>query len=266
MSLLHIILLALIQGITEFLPISSSGHLILLPALTGWEDQGQLIDIAVHMGSLVALIAYFWRDVLNLFSGVFKLGKGQTDNKETQFLLQLVVATIPAVLIGFLMHKFVGEIRSVQVVATTAIVFALVMYAADKIGTTSQTLEDMTYKRALILGFAQCIALIPGTSRSGITMTAARFMGFQRREAARFSMLMSIPTILGAFTLASLDIYKLGNVQLTHDALLTSAFTAIFAFGAVTFLMRWLVSHTLTVFVVYRLLLGAGLWAWILMK
>ena len=196
MTLQHIILLAVVQGITEFLPISSSGHLILAPALTGAADQGLLVDVSVHVGTLAAVLIYFWRDVFAMIGGFFVLLSGRI-NPGARLALHIILATIPVVAIGFY-FKVSGieeQMRSVAVIAWTTLGFGIVLWIADKIGMTINRLEHMRWGGALFIGMAQVLALVPGTSRSGITMTAARFMGYERSDAAQFSMLLSLSLI-----------------------------------------------------------------------
>ncbi len=183
MSIEQIIVLALVQGITEFLPISSSGHLILIPALTGWPDQGQFTDVMVHLGTLGAILVYFWRDVGKLIGGALMLLRGKV-TAEGRLAIYIVLATIPAVAFGLVLKKFgFSDLeRSVTVVAWNTLLYGVLMLIADTVGKQTNTIENMTLPSALIIGVAQALALIPGTSRSGITMTAARFLGFTRPE------------------------------------------------------------------------------------
>lgn len=265
MPFTHIIVLSLIQGITELLPISSSGHLILAPNLMGWQDQGPELDVMMHVGSMVAILLYFWKDVIRLFHGFLKVVGLKFYSAEAKLFLHLVVATIPAVIVGFLIHKFAGDmLRNPHIVAFTLIFYGLVLYAADRYCRQTQTLGDITYKSALIFGVFQCLALIPGTSRSGICMTAGRLMGFTRTEAARFAFLMAIPTIAGAGLLKSVDIYKKGSVELMHDALWTGFFTFLVSYAAIAFIMAWLRRSNFTPFVIYRVGLGLFLVYWFL--
>ena len=180
MPIEQILVLAIIQGITEFLPISSSGHLILVPIFTGWADQGLIVDVMVHMGSLLAILVYFWRDVLQLGRGGIALLTGQV-TAEGRLLMLIAAATVPAVLFGLFLRKsgFLDSIRGPQIVAWNAIVFGLLMLAADWLGGMSKRMENMTLTPALTIGIAQALALIPGTSRSGVTITAARATGVQ---------------------------------------------------------------------------------------
>jgi len=263
-TLQHIILLAVIQGITEFLPISSSGHLILTPALTGAADQGLLVDVAVHVGTLAAVLIYFWRDVFAMIGGFFFLLSGRI-NPGARLALHIILATISVVAVGFYL-KVSGieeQMRSVEIIAWTTLVFGIVLWIADKIGMTINRLEHMRWGGALFIGLAQVIALIPGTSRSGITMTAARLMGYERADAAQFSMLLSIPVILGAGLLAGIDLQQSGDMALTMDVLLAAGLSFITALIAIAMLMSWLKRSTFTPFAIYRILLGGGLLVWI---
>jgi undecaprenyl-diphosphatase len=187
MSIEQIIVLAVVQGITEFLPISSSGHLVLIPYLTGWPDQGQFTDVMVHLGTLLAILIYFWRDVIRLIGGGLQLLQGKL-TEEGKLAVFIVIATIPAILFGLFLKKFgfADLERSVGVVAFNTFFYGIVMLVADKIGKQVKTMQNMTLYQALFIGVAQALALIPGTSRSGITMSAARFLGFTRTESARF--------------------------------------------------------------------------------
>lgn len=264
MTLQHIILLAVVQGITEFLPISSSGHLVLAPALTGSPDQGLLVDVAVHIGTLAAVLIYFWRDVFAMLGGFVLLLTGQI-NAGARLALHIVLATIPVVAIGFY-FKVSGieeQLRSIEIIAWTTLGFGILLWIADKIGMTINRLEHMRWGGALFIGLAQVLALIPGTSRSGITMTAARFMGYERSDAAQFSMLMSIPVILGAGLLAGIDLHQGGNIQLNKDVLLAVGLSFVTALIAISVLMNWLKRSTFTPFAIYRVLLGIAILVWI---
>ena len=263
MTLEQIIVLALVQGITEFLPVSSSGHLILIPAFTGWQDQGVLTDVMVHVGSLFAVIAYFWRDVLRLIGGGFDLLRLRM-NDNSRMVLYIVLATIPAVIFGiFLKKSGLGQdLRSAEVVAWNAVIFGILLYVADLVGPRLKRMEDMKLSPALIIGLAQAAALIPGTSRSGITMTAARFMGFDRPEAARFSFLLGIPAIAGAGAFVTLDAIESG-ITISNDALLAAALTFVAAFFAIAALMAMVKRMSFLIFMVYRLALAFVLFAMI---
>ena len=263
MSLLQIVVLSVVQGLTEFLPVSSSGHLILVPYFTGWPDQGLALDVAVHVGTLAAVLIYFWRDVLALLGGFFRLFSGQV-TREGRLALYILAATIPALGIGFALEKIAGGTpRRVEVVAWAMIAFALVLWVADRVGMRVKRLEHMTLGQALVVGLAQPIAFIPGTSRSGITMVAARIMGFEREEAARFSFLLSIPAIIAAGLYEGLKLAESGDGGALSGAGLALFFSAVTGLAAIAFLMRWLRRSSFAPFVVYRLILGIGLLVWL---
>lgn len=262
-SIEHLILLAVVQGITEFLPISSSGHLILVPALTGAADQGLVIDVAVHVGTLLAVCLYLWRDIGRMAAGTLRGLRGRRDPGFT-LALQIILATIPVVGAGYALSRYFGGMpRSTEIVAWATIGFGIVLWVADHVGMTIRRIEHMRYGEALFIGIAQVLALIPGTSRSGITMTAARMLGYERQEAARFSMLLGIPTILAAGTLTALDLYEAGDVQLTLDAVMAGAFAFAAALVSIIAMMGWLKRASFLPFVLYRLLLGGGLLFWL---
>ena len=253
----QIIVLAIIQGITEFLPISSSGHLILVPALTGWKDQGLITDVMVHMGSFLAVLVYFRHDVMRLALGGIDMLRGRLTD-DGRLALYIVIATIPAVAFGLFAKKtgLLDAIRGPEVVAWNAIIFGIVMYAADRLGNQEKMMEQMKLAPAFIIGIAQAIAIVPGTSRSGITMSAARALGFTRPEAARFSFLLGIPAIAGAGALVLGEALNNGET-ISADAVLAGALTYLTALAAIAFLMAMVRRMSLLPFVIYRLILGA---------
>ncbi|MGH7185029.1 MAG: undecaprenyl-diphosphate phosphatase [Pseudomonadota bacterium] len=261
MSLLQIVVLSVVQGLTEFLPISSSGHLILVPYLTGWPDQGLAFDVAAHVGTLAAVLLYFWRDVGGLLRGFCRLFVGRM-TREGRLALYLLAATIPALAIGYALEALAGGTpRRIEVVAWAMIGFALVLWFADRVGLTVRRLEHVSLGQALVIGIAQPIAFIPGTSRSGITMVAARLMGYERKEAARFSFLLSIPAIFAAGIYEALKLVQTGDVAALKGAGLAALFSMITGLAAIAFLMRWLKRSSFAPFVIYRLILGVALLA-----
>lgn len=265
MSLLQLIILAIIQGLTEFLPVSSSAHLILPAQIWNWPDQGPLIDVMAHFGSLFAVLLFFRQDVGRMLSGFFDLLKREL-NRDSLLTLNLIIATPPALLFGAFLH-FGGwdeAMRTPLIIAITSIVFGLLLWIADIWGKRTKTTEDLTWKGAFILGLAQAVALIPGTSRSGITMTAARSMGMTRTESARFSMLMSIPIIGagGLFALVKLSRNTGGAINLS-DGLIVAGLSFIAAYLAIAAFMRFVSRIGMFPFMVYRVALGAGLLLWI---
>ncbi len=264
MSIEQIIVLAIVQGLTEFLPVSSSGHLILIPALTDWADQGVVVDVMVHVGSLLAVIAYFWKDVLMLLRGTgHMLRLNWTD--EALMAAYIAVATVPALAFGAGL-KLTGlyeQIRGdevVKLIAWNAIIFGVLLYVADLVGRRTKVMENMTMSPALIIGIAQAMALIPGTSRSGITMTAARFLGFERPEAARFSFLLGIPAIAAAGGFTAIEAIQLEGA-LPEGALLAAGLTFLAALAAIALLMALVKRFSFLPFLIYRLALAAVLFA-----
>lgn len=258
MTLFHLTLVALIQGITEFLPVSSSGHLILLPSLTGLEDQGLVIDVAVHVGTLFAVILYFRADVMQALRGLPRLARGDLESPGARLALCLIVATIPVVIFGAIL-KFTGLsdlMRSTALIGWTMLGFGLLLYWADQTGAETRTAEDWNLKHAIILGLWQAIALIPGTSRSGITITGARHLGYSREDGARIAMLMSIPTIAMAGLLLGLDVAKEGDAALALDAAIAAGLAFLSALAALVLMFRLLKSVSFTPYVIYRVLLG----------
>lgn len=260
MTLFQQLLIAIVQGITEFLPISSSGHLILIPFFTDLPDQGPLIDVAVHVGSLLAIVIYFWRDCLGLArGGLASIGVGQ-DPLQRRLFWWVVIGTIPAVALGLFLKLggYLESFRVTDLVATNLIVYGILLGLADRFGKQEKSFENVTLRDAVLVGIAQAMALIPGTSRSGATMTMARLLGYHRVEAARFSFVLAIPAVAGAGLLAVLDLAE-ASTQMQWDAFVTGVFTFVAAFATMAFLMSFLRRASMMVFVVYRVMLGAGL-------
>lgn len=262
MTLFNLIIISIIQGITEFLPISSSAHLILLPQAIGFHDQGQVIDVAVHLGTIIAVVLYFWNDVKKALFGFFGLFQGQLHTRNAHLALSLIIATIPAIIFGAIL-KISGASDamrdSIAIIGWTMLVFGILLWWADKRMPMLRQAEGWTFKHAIILGLWQALALIPGTSRSGITITGARLLGYTRIDAARLSMLMSIPTILAAGGMETLDVIGQTSSVPLEQILLTIAFSAVSALLALALMMRWLKSISFTPYVVYRVVLGLGL-------
>lgn len=264
MTLEQLIVLALIQGVTEFLPVSSSAHLILLPELTNWSDQGPLLDLAVHAGSLGAVMIYFKKDVAALFSGMGHFVRGRP-SAESRLLIQLVIATLPVLAAGaaFKITGLAEEVRSIEVIGWMTLVFGAVLYFADAKGSMEVTIPDLKHKGVLWIGLAQCLALFPGTSRSGITISAARAMGMGRREAARFSMLLALPTISIFALVAGYEVVQSGDAVLRQDVLIASALSFISALASISVFMNLLKRMSLLPFVIYRMVLGVGLLSYV---
>ena len=263
-SLFHLFILAVIQGLTEFLPVSSSGHLILLPTLTGAADQGLAIDVAVHVGTLFAVVLFFWSDVKTALVGLPQLARGKAETQGARLALYLILATVPVILAGLIL-KVTGAnelLRSPAVIGWMMLVFGVVLYWADRTGSTALKAQDWTLKHALWMGCAQVLALIPGTSRSGITITAARRLGYARQDGAKLAMLMSIPTIIASGALLGLDVIDQANWALARDGAIAAGFAFIAALIALSLMMRLLRSVSFTPYVIYRVILGLFLIGW----
>ena len=261
MNSLQIVVLSLIQGLTEFLPISSSAHLILPAKLLHWPDQGLAFDVAVHIGTLAAVVIYFRKEIVLLVRDwCFSLmGRGSTQYSSMAWYVGL--ATIPALLFGLFL-KVSGlddSMRSLQVIAATTLIFGALLGVADYYASCRWPLKAMNLPRAMVIGFAQMLALIPGTSRSGITMTAALFLGFDRESAARFSFLLSIPVILGAGLLLTLDLVK-STAPVDWQVLMMGALlSGISALLCIHLFLGAINRMGLMPFVIYRLALGVAL-------
>ena len=262
MDNIQTIFLALVQGITEFLPISSSAHLILVPHLLGWEDQGLAFDVAVHFGTLSAVVFYFRAELARMTIDWLRscAGRGMSDDARLAWLV--VLATIPVVVAGLLLHALIeNQLRSPLVIAATTIGFGLLLLFADRLGRHVRTTTSLSVMDAILIGIAQAVALIPGTSRSGITMTAALALGLTRTDAARFSFLLSIPAILMA---GGYETWKLLSDTGPVDwgaLLLGVLLAAVSAWLCIHFFLRLIERIGMWPFVVYRLLLGAVLLA-----
>lgn len=260
MDIFQLLVIALVQGVTEFLPISSSAHLILIPVLTGWTDQGLAIDVAAHIGTLAAVILYFRHDVARLAVGA-RDAVLRRRSAEARLLVQIAVATLPVVVAGFVLKDMIAtDMRSPLLIATTTAGFGLLLFAADRHANDARGgIESLSWTAILLIGLAQALALVPGVSRSGITMTAALFLGLRRTDAARFSLLLSIPTTAAAGTLGAADLWQSSNVALQTDATLVAMFAFVSALAAIAGLMAWLKRASFLPFVVYRLVLASVL-------
>lgn len=259
MSWLQIVVLAIVQGITEFLPVSSSGHLVLVPAVLGWGDQGLVFDVAVHFGSLLAVCAYFRMDILRMMGGGIDVLAGRVGSVPSRLALGIALGTVPAAVAGLTLAGWIEEnLRSPSVIVVTLSAYGILMVVADRLGSRERTLADVGIRDAFAIGCAQALALVPGTSRSGVTITAARFLGIERRDAARFSFLLSVPVILLASLYEGLKLL-LGDEAVSGSALaLGIAVSALVAYLTIGFFMRVVGRIGLLPFAAYRLLL-AGL-------
>ena len=257
----HALLLAVIQGITEFAPVSSSAHLALFPALFGTADQGLVIDVAAHAGTLVAVTVVLWSDVLQILGGLWHLLAGPRDHPDARMALVLVIATIPAVIMGaWLAASGLAYIlRDVEVIAWSTIGFGLLLYVADRWGRTHVRMSDLGPLRALAIGCLQVCAFLPGASRAGVTMTAGRVLGMGRETAVRVAFLLAIPTLGTATAHGAWSLHKAGDPAQWEAAGLVFALSFLSAILALWLLARFVRRWSLAPFVAYRLILGAGL-------
>lgn len=261
MELIQIVVLAIVQGITEFLPVSSSAHLILVPMLTAWQDQGLAIDVAAHLGSLFAVVFYFRTDVLRLGQAGLHSCKTQGIHSSDERLFWILgIATLPVLVIGLLAHDLVAlYLRHPLIIAAASIGFGLLLLYADKRSRTTLDTAQLHWKHAFFIGFAQALALVPGTSRSGITMTAGLLLGLDRKASARLSFLLAIPVI---FCAGGYELVKLlqGNIGLNIvNFMLTAVLSALSALLAIHFFLRFLDRIGMLPFVIYRVVLGVVL-------
>ena len=265
MPLYHLLILALVQGITEFLPVSSSGHLVLTHHLLNgglsshdlcWE-QDRMLDIAVHVGTLLSVLVYYRRDVMAMAAGLIA---PKSDGFKMGFFV--VLSSLPVIAAGFIVHALQPDFLCwVQIMAWTTLLFGIVLWVADKYFPAHKTVEQMTWKDSLLIGVFQCLALVPGVSRSGITMTAGRFLGFSRTESARFSLLLAIVAIAGAGTLTGKDLIETGDFRLGMDVLLGIGLSFVSGLIAIALMIKWLERSTFTPFAIYRVILGGLLLA-----
>ncbi len=257
MDLVRAIVLGIVQGLAEFLPISSSGHLILVPALFRWEDQGLAFDVGLHGGTLLALLAYFWRDWYVMFrSGLLDLARHgprvSAWSIDTRLLWLLAAGSVPAGIAGLLFDDWLeANVRQPWLVAIMLALMGTVMLIADRLAPNRRPIVTVGLRDALLIGAGQALALIPGVSRSGATVTAALAVGLRREDAVRFAFLLGTPAFVGALLLKSTDLAALSGTE-ARDMLVGFATSAVVGFAAIHFLLRWVRTRTLLVFVLYR--------------
>ena len=256
----HIFFIAIIQGITEFLPISSSAHLIILPYLMKVSDQGVIIDISAHLGSLLALIFFFKKDSIDLFRGLFQFFFLRKRKKEYYLFLKIGVATIPVIFFGliFKIYRLDIIVRSIEIIGWMMIVFGVLLFFADKFGKEKKSLEDLNFKHAAIIGLFQAFALIPGVSRSGITITGFRIFGYNKYDAIKISLLMSIPTIVLSGFFISPALLEENTISVLV-VLVTFILSFITATIALNLMVKYIYSFGFTPYIYYRIILGLTL-------
>jgi len=243
--MIEIILLSIIQGITEFLPISSSSHLILISNYINFDNRGLSIDISLHIGSFLAVILYFKKDILNFL-------------KNKDLFLKILLSSIPVMLVGFILVQFdlINHLRNIKIIAWTTIIFGILLFISDKFAVQKKMSKNFNYKSAIFIGTLQILSLIPGVSRSGITISAARMLKFNRYDSAKISFLISIPT------LAAVSLFGLKNLIINDDVdfsflnLISIFFSFVFSFLTIKFFLKYIKNFSLNIFVIYRIILG----------
>ena len=261
---MQIVVLAIVQGLTEFLPISSSGHLVLVPYLVAWTDQGLAFDVAVHFGSLVAVCVFFREDILGLLRGGMRILGGDIDSPQSYMAIAIALGTIPAAAAGLLFASWIeANLRDPSIIVYTLAGYGILMAVADRFAPRDKGISEVRIRDALIIGIAQALALVPGTSRSGVTITAGRLLGFERQDAARFSFLLSAPVILLATVYKGAELV-LGDAAVPWGELaLGVVVSAVVAYLSIEFFMRFVSRIGLAPFAIYRLAL-AGLILYVL--
>ena len=241
-----IIILGIIQGVAEFLPISSNAHLIMAEQLLDYHNHNEILNLVFHLGSLLAIITYFFSELLGLL-------------KKPKMIFNILSSTIPVIIVGYFVHKFRlinYEYFSIKIIAITLIVFGIILFVSDKINHSKILYKDLNLKGSLIIGLFQIISLIPGVSRSGITLTAGRFLGYSRFEAAKFSFFLSIPTTAGACFLGILDLIKTNNSDLNYIAIIAFIASFLSSYLTIKFFLTFISKFNLNIFVYYRVILG----------
>lgn len=242
---IEILLLSLIQGIFEFLPVSSSAHLVLISKYYEFNNQNLLIDISLHLGSLIAIIFYFRKDLFNF-------------NQNKNLLIKTILATIPIIPVGYILYKteLIYQLRSLEVIGWMSLVFGILLYISDKFKIKKSIDTKFSNKSAIIIGLFQVLSLVPGVSRSGITITSGRLLGFNRFEAAKISFFLSIPTLGAASFLGIYNIYKEGSAELNFLAIIAVIFSFIFSYFSVALFINFIKRFSLNIFVIYRIILS----------
>ena len=245
LSSIEILILSIVQGISEFLPVSSAAHLVLISKYYAFANQNLLIDICLHLGSLIAIILYFRKDLFNLV-------------KNKSFLTKIIIGTIPIIPVGYVLFQtgMMEQIRSLEIIAWMSLIFGILLYISDKSEITKKIDSNLTNKSAIFIGLFQILSLIPGVSRSGITITAARLLGFDRFDSAKISFFLAIPALSGASFLGTYNIYKVGSEELNFLAIIAVIFSIIFSYIAIAFFLNFIKKFSLNVFIIYRIILS----------
>ena len=245
LSSIEILILAIIQGISEYLPVSSAAHLVLVSKYYVFTNQSLLIDICLHLGSLIAIIFYFRNDILNFI-------------KNKDFLIKILIGTIPIIPVGYIMFQtgLINQLRNLEVIGWMSLIFGILLYVGDRSKITKKIDTQFTNKSAIIIGLFQVFALIPGVSRAGITITSGRLLGFNRFDSAKISFFLSIPTLTAASLLGIYNIYKEGSAELNFLAIIAVTFSFIFSYFTITLFLNFIKKFSLNIFIIYRIILS----------
>jgi len=252
LSSIEILILSAIQGISEFLPVSSVAHLILISKYYVFANQSLLIDICLHLGSLLAIIFFFRKDLFNLI-------------KNKIFLIRILIGTFPIIPAGYILYEtgIINQLRNLEVIAWTTLVFGILLYISDKSKSSKKIKTEFSNKSAIIIGLFQILALIPGVSRAGITITSGRFLGFNRYDSAKISFFLSIPTLFAASALGVYNIYKEESVELNFLAIIAVIFSFIFSYFTIAIFLNFIKKFSLNIFIIYRIILSFILLAFV---
>jgi len=245
LSSVEILILSAIQGISEFLPVSSAAHLVLVSKYYVFANQNLLIDICLHLGSLISIIVYFRNDLFHFI-------------KNKSFLIKILIGTIPIIPVGYILYQtgLIDQLRSLEVIGWMSLIFGILLYVSDKSVVTKKIDTEFTNKSAIFIGLFQVLALIPGVSRSGITITSGRFLGFSRFDSAKISFFLSIPTLGAASLLGIYNIYKEGSTELNFLAIIAVIFSFIFSYFTIALFLNFIKKFSLNIFIIYRILLS----------
>ena len=245
LSSIEILILSAIQGISEFLPVSSAAHLVLVSKYYAFANQNILIDICLHLGSLIAIIVYFRNDLFNFI-------------KNKSFLIKILIGTIPIIPVGYILYqtRLIDQLRSLEVIGWMSLIFGILLYVSDKSKVTKKIDTEFTNKSAVFIGLFQILALIPGVSRTGITITSGRMLGFNRFDSAKISFFLSIPTLTAASIIGIYNIYREGSTELNFLAIIAVIFSFIFSYITIAFFINFIKKFSLSIFIIYRIILS----------
>ena len=245
LSSVEILILSAIQGISEFLPVSSAAHLVLVSKYYAFTNQSLLIDICLHLGSLIAIIFYFRNDLFNFI-------------KNKSFLIKILIGTIPIIPVGYILYQtgLIDQLRSLEVIGWMSLIFGILLYVSDRSKITKKIDANFTNKSAIFIGLFQVLALIPGVSRSGVTITSGRLLGFNRFDSAKISFFLSIPTLAAASLLGIYNIYKEGSAELNFLAIIAVIFSFIFSYITIALFLKFIQKFSLNIFIIYRIILS----------